>query len=208
MGGRSTQLRSRRKKIKVNPGSLRPGIISDLAACKAAFDQTGIPWVITDGIVLGYIRNGEVLAWDTDLDLGIFREITAAEWNKLAAALRVAKFGIRRTKQDFIYGRRRVKFNLWLFHPKGELCEAFPRSTKGFKFVDEMRWFREPRHVKFLGSTYPIPNHTEEYLDTHYGTDWRTRVVKDHKAWFAEKRRRAQKGGDLWPKMLKLNENP
>ena len=167
-----------------------------------------MPWVITDGIVLGYIRNGDVLDWDTDLDLGVFREISDVEWKKLALALREAGFSINLRKQDFVFGRRKVKFNLWLFHPKGELCEAFPRTTRGYKFVEKRRWFSEPRYVSFLGSTYPIPAHTEEYLDTHYGLDWRTRVVKDHRLWFQEKRKRAQKGGDLWPKMLKLDEDP
>ena len=32
-------------------------IASDLLACKNAFEKVGIPWVITDGIVLGYARN-------------------------------------------------------------------------------------------------------------------------------------------------------
>jgi len=31
-------------------------ITEDLAACKTAFDQAEVPWVIMGGVVLGYAR--------------------------------------------------------------------------------------------------------------------------------------------------------
>jgi len=54
----------------------KEGIISDLVACKKAFDKINIPWVIIGGIVLGYARYKDIMEWDTDLDVGIFVELS------------------------------------------------------------------------------------------------------------------------------------
>jgi len=202
-------MKRKRKKI-IPPESaklMKDHIASDLVACRAAFDQVKIPWVITDGIVLGYVRHGDVMPWDTDLDLAVFQELTDLEWKGLFTALRKSGFGIRDLKQDFVYGRRRVKFNLWLFHKKGDFYESFPITTPGLKFVEKAEWYDEPQFVEFLGSTYPMPNHVMNYLDLHYGADWKTRIVKDHKAWFEEKRRRAL-DGELWPRIMRIEKTP
>ena len=82
-------------------------IASDLAACKLAFEQVNIPWVITDGIVLGYARNKEIMPWDTDVDMGVFIEITDKQWNSIYKALLKNGFRIKRpTRDDFIWGTR------------------------------------------------------------------------------------------------------
>ena len=205
--------------MKKKRSPTKAGIISDLAACRAAFDSVKIPWVITDGIVLGYARQKDVLAWDTDLDLGIFREISPQEWRKLFEALRGAGFGIKNLKQDFVYGRRRVKFNLWLYHKKGGFYEAYPRTTPDVKFVEKAKWYDKPQLVKFLGSKYPMPNHLEDYLVCRYGTDWKTEKP-GHSKWRQEKfgtssgrfepviwrASRCGPKGDLWPKILNKGE--
>lgn len=181
---------------------MKGGIASDLIACHAAFAEVKIPWVITDGIVLGYVRHGDIMDWDTDLDLAVFKELSDSEWRRLHKSLASHGFRTRAAKQDFIYSRRRVKLNLWLFHRNGKYYEAFPKTTPGLKFVEKVEWYENPRTVKFLGKTFLIPAYTENYLDTHYGKDWRTRIVKNHKAWFNEKRRRALEG-ELWPIIVK-----
>ena len=216
----------KKKVVKANPIKkkklqLKDKIISDLAACKAAFDSVKIPWVITDGIVLGYARKGDVLPWDTDLDLGVFCEISSSEWNKLHAALRKEGFGIRNLKQDFVYGKREVKFNMWLFHKEGGFYVSSPRSTPGVKFVEKEMWFDKPQLVKFLGRIYPMPNYLKDYLVTHYGSDWKVEKP-GHSKWRLEKfgtassryepdvwlASRCGPSGDLWPKIIRKVDTP
>jgi len=192
-------------------------ITSDLVACKKAFDQASIPWVIMGGIVLGYARYKEIMEWDTDLDVGVFVELNTYEWQSLYNALNINGFKFAKEKTDFIYCNRKAEFNMWMFHKNGDYYEAFPKSTPGIKFVEKAIWYDEPQIVDFLGSRYPMPNNMDDYLVCQYGTDWKTNVVKDHEQYYIDKRGtrdisswpagRATKKGDMWPKTLKINDN-
>ena len=198
---------------------MRTRIIRDLVACKAAFDSVGIPWVITDGIVLGYVREKNVLAQDTDLDLGVFREISLQEWQKLFKALYGAGFCIKNVKQDFVYGKRESKLNSWFYHKRGEFYEAFPRTTPGIKFVEKAEWYDEIQSVNFLGAVYPMPNNLEDYIVCRYGKDW-MEPKYTHDQWRLEKfgtsssrfkpgvwlSSRCGPKGDLWPKIMRAED--
>lgn len=210
----------RKKKIRRDlESSVRDGIASDLFACKEAFDQAQVSWVIIDGIVLGYARERNILSWDTDLDVGIFCGISPEKWQELYVAFRNAGFNVKNRKQDFVFGRRSVKLNLWIYHKKGKFYEAFPYTTPGIKFVEKTEWFDEPQLVKFLGDRYPMPDHLEDYLIYHYGTDWQLEKP-NHEDWRKEKfgvssgrfkpaawlASRCGPEGDLWPRIMKIND--
>jgi len=195
-------------------------LASDLLACKKAFDNVKIPWVITDGIVLGYARYKNIMEWDTDVDLAVFEEINKKQWKALFNSLIKEGFRIRKGKADFVCGGRLNSFNLWFFHKKGNFYEAFPTTTPGMKFVEKAIWYDKPQMVDFLGSKYPMPNDINDYLNYHYGNDWETNIIKDHKTWFKKKRGgdgkfisqplwlngRSGKDGDLWPKIIKIDD--
>jgi hypothetical protein len=199
---------------------MKKAIASDLLACKTAFDLVDIPWVIQGGIVLGYGRYKDIMAWDTDLDLGVFVELNVVERKDLFKALRGQGFRVNSKKRDFIFGRRETPLNLWFFHKNGKFYESFPTSTPGHKFIEKALWYDEPQIVDFLDSQYPMPNHIDDFLDAHYGPDWKTNVIKNHGKYFKEKRgkrndipdwysnRRRKSDGQLWwPAILKLDED-
>jgi hypothetical protein len=195
-------------------------ILADLIACKAAFDKVGIPWVIMGGVVLGYARYNEIMAWDTDLDVGVFVEITNKQWKDLRNSFRKKGFRMPDHGADYIHCNRKSSFEVWFWHKNGDCYEAFPATTPGFKFVEKAAWFDEPQTVEFLGDEYPMPNHIEDFLDGHYGKGWKTNVIKDHGQYFREKRgdpqniaswilnRKRKKDRKLWwPAFLKVDEN-
>ena len=191
---------------------------SDLLGCKKAFDNAGVPWVIMDGIVLGYARNKKVMEWDTDLDFAVFGEINMTQWQAVYNSFIKEGFRIKKKKSDFICGGRSTPFNFWFFHKKGNFYESFPKSTPGKKFVEKAIWYDKPQMVDFLGTKFPMPNHINDYLDNHYGKDWKTNIIKDHKTWRINKMGeyavvtnkslsgRSGKSGDLWPKVIKIND--
>ena len=102
---------------------MKAAIASDLAACKAAFEQINTPWVIQGGAVLGYGRYKDIMAWDTDLDMAVFAEVSAAQRKAIFNSMRKHGFGIAERGKDFIMGKREVTLNLWFFHPK---CPTYP----------------------------------------------------------------------------------
>jgi len=195
-------------------------ILADLAACKAAFDEVGIPWSIMGGVVLGYARYNEIMAWDIDLDVGVFVEITDKQWQHLYTSLRKKRFKIPNYRMDYVHCNRKSSFEVWFWHKNGDWYEAFPTTTPGFKFVEKAKWFDKPQMVQFLGDEYPMPNHIEDFLDGHYGKDWKTNVMKDPTQYVREKRgdpknvsswilnRKRKSDGNLWwPAFLKIDEN-
>ena len=175
----------------------RAAISSDLEACKSAFDQAEVPWVIIGGIVLGYARYKEIMAWDTDVDIAVSVELDKFKWQKLYASLNTNGFRFGNKKTDFILSNRKAEFNMWMFHKNGNYYEAFPESTPGIKFVEKAIWYDEPQIVDFLGSKYPIPNNLDDYLVCQYGMDWKTNVVKDHEQYYLDKR--GTRDVNSWP---------
>jgi len=195
----------------------KAAIISDLAACKAAFDKVNIPWIIMGGVVLGYARYEDVMPWDTDLDIAVVALLTVDKRKALNNSLISNGFKLNQRAGDFVYGTRKSPFNGWFFHKNGNFYEAFPKSTPGFKFVEKAVWYDAPQIVDFLGDKYPMPNNIDDYLVCQYGHDWKTNIVKDHEQYFLDKRGsrgtatfttgRTSKNGDMWPKTLEINDN-
>jgi len=193
-------------------------IASDLLACKNAFDVAGVPWVIIGGIVLGYARYNKIMDWDTDLDIGVFVELSKNRQTKLYNELRNNKF-ILKGNSDFIYGGRETPFNMMIYHKNGNFYESFPQTMKGFKYVEKAEWYDEPQIVEFLSDKYPMPQHIDDYVACHYGKGWKSNIVKNHEEYYLDKRgargiansskwlsSRGGKHGDLWPKILRCED--
>jgi len=193
-------------------------ITSDLKACKAAFDQVDVPWVIIEGIVLGYARYKDIMPWDTDVDAGIFIEITDVQW--CAVLLSLQKYGFKKNGElnDFAHFFRKVVLDLHRFHKDGDYYVCSPTPCR-HRYIEKASWFDEPQTVDFIGSKYTMPNHVEDFVSAHYGSDWKTNIIKNHDEYFIDARgsldhtawingnSRCNKNGDLWPKILTIEEN-
>ena len=197
----------------------KKNIIADLVACKAAFAAVRIPWVLVDGLVLGYLRHRDVTPGDTDLDFAVCKELSPSEWQLLFSSLRGFGFRFKNLQTDFVYGGRTVKFNFWMYHKKGSFYEVFPKSTPGVKFVEKAKWYDKIQLVNFLGDFYPVPTHIEDYVACRYGADWKE-VSYTHHDWRKEKygtygagferdvwlKSRCGPKGDLWPRIMKVGD--
>jgi len=197
----------------------REDVTSDLVACKKVFDVVGVHWVIMGGIVLGYARYNDIMPWDTDVDIGIFGEVSDGEWQIIVQNLRFQGFRqVIVQKADFTYCFRKTNLDLWLYHKTGDYYEAFPPTTPGLKFIEKAMWYDEPQMVQFVGDEYPMPNYINDYLDCRYGRGWETHIMGNHDDFFTYKRGhrsdqaiwpvgRCGKHGPLWPKILKIEES-
>jgi len=80
---------------------MKTKIISDMGALRAAFDQAKIPWVNLYGVALGYGRYKDIMAWDTDIDMGVFVELTDEQRQSLNEALIAHGFWLHNRNDDF-----------------------------------------------------------------------------------------------------------
>jgi phosphorylcholine metabolism protein LicD len=197
--------------------SKKENIKLDLFDIKKVFDKVGIPWVIVGGVVLGYARYKDIMDWDTDLDIVIYKELSDSEWKQLWQEFYKNNFNFPVTRVDFMYCNRRIECNIDTYHKKGDYYYSFPKSTPGIKFVEKAEYFDNVQLVEFLGDRFPIPGNIESFVADHYGADWETNIIKDHAQYFNDKRgsrnqkdwvtSRASKHGDLWPKALRIDDN-
>jgi hypothetical protein len=63
----------------------REHIIKDLIDTKHAFDSTGIPFLLYHGNLLGLVKYGDIMEWDTDIDLAVTRTVTDYDKGMLTA---------------------------------------------------------------------------------------------------------------------------
>jgi len=196
---------------------MKTKIISDMGALRAAFDQAKIPWVNLYGVALGYGRYKDIMAWDTDIDMGVFVELTDEQRQSLNEALIAHGFWLHNRNDDFVYCKRTVSLNIFFFHKNGNYYESFPKSTPGIKFIQKASWFDNPQEVDFLGDKYLMPNHIDDFLTCYYGKDWETNIIKNHSQFFMDKRGgkaqsawtkgRSGKYGDLWPTIMSTKDD-
>ena len=53
-----------------------------LKRCIQVFDKYGIKWWLTDGSLLGAVRENDIISWDDDIDIGIDNDSYAMLWAK------------------------------------------------------------------------------------------------------------------------------
>lgn len=194
-------------------------ISSDLAACKRAFDQAGVPWVIMGGITLGYARYKDIMPWDTDLDIGICTEMTSTQWQSVLFALQKQHFRKNGEVNDFAHFFRKVVLDLHVFHKDGNFYVCAPKPYK-HRYVERAKWLDEIQTVDFIGDKFPMPNHIEDFVSAHYGPDWKTNIIKNHAEYHKVKRGdpgdpnhwflnrfRKEDGRFWWPALLMSHEN-
>jgi hypothetical protein len=143
-----------------------------------------IPYWLDAGTLLGIYRDGDLISWDYDADIGIPAECC----NKVAALAYkfLPRYIIRKrpVNSRWIPGETRVvkvkttweKLQQVNFHI--DLFCVYKVKDK-YRWVDsgvhkqvDAKFFDTRDYIKWEGYKIPIPAHTEEYLNLRYG-NWR-----------------------------------
>lgn len=133
-------------------------------------DKLGVKAFLISGTLLGYLRDGNFIPWDKDIDVGV---LTASiQPSALEHAFdRSTEFLVRRL--DFNAERLRVN------HVNGIMIDIFPHyaGSDGKVWHDgtATRWWNSPfdlTEIGFLGTRQFVPSDPERYLDENYGS-WR-----------------------------------
>ncbi|UYO00443.1 MAG: LicD family protein [Devosia sp.] len=140
--------------------------LADLRQSCVVFGTT--PFLIS-GTLLGYVREGAIIGWDKDIDVGVFG--TAESLGELGEKLAAnSAFHVRRI--DFVEKRLRVR------HWNGVDVDIFLHYQEGDKVWHDgsvTRWWNSPfelKTVEFIGVEQSVPVDPERYLEENYG-NWR-----------------------------------
>lgn len=148
-----------------------------LVALKKALDVEGVPFFLAYGTLLGVIRDGDLLPFDKDLDVGLPWNIPRDELiNRL-----VVRHGFSHPKHLLITSEQKewniailhqetgISIDLFFFKPisDGALSGFYKKPPVLWKFPT----FRLTT-IKWLGQQWNVPDSPENFLTTVYGDTW------------------------------------
>ncbi|WP_044406936.1 tetratricopeptide repeat protein [Thiomicrospira microaerophila] len=140
-------------------------VLQDL---KTALDQASIEFFLVSGTLLGAVREGQLLAHDKDLDIGIWQTTTSVQL--IQALGKTGKFKLNKSRSPF---------TIKIQHINGIPVDIFYHIKTPDTYYHEVlkcTWHNAPftlAELEFLGDTYLVPDPPERYLAENYGEDWR-----------------------------------
>lgn len=160
--------------------SLRSGLdqatsVTLLRSARSVLDNSGVRFLLLFGTVLGAIRSGRFIDFDTDIDIGIAEDRRAdviADVNDLK--YQRLGLGVFRENEFLIsleYGGHYL--DAYFFKPELE------RYVCGQYSLTRSEW-EQPEELLFLGETFLVPNNPTNYLVSKYGENWREPIVGKH----------------------------
>jgi lipopolysaccharide cholinephosphotransferase len=151
-----------------------------------------IPYILEAGTLLGVVREGRLLPWDTDVDITVLYQnadqIRKLKWKLFLKGYRMRIRRFERNVGPFKKGDIRIikiqTTYLWLFKHhtlmdiflKYKIGEAYYWALKGEKYIikrSPSEYYENTKWIEFMGNLFTVPAKAEEYLAYHYGADWR-----------------------------------
>lgn len=148
----------------------------------AVLNKLDIPFFLSSGTCLGYVREHNFINHDYDLDLGIFvKDYTPALIDEMSRAglylYRV--YGTLQTGMELSFyapykpTRRRAKVDIFVHVEDDDKICWFSYNKERTKKLQYCVSKFDLEKVDFFGVKVNIPNPAKKYLEEHYGKDWR-----------------------------------
>lgn len=160
---------------------LRAPLLDAIEEALGALRSAGVEAFLAYGTALGAIRDGKLIGYDSDADLGyvsrhehpvdVIRESFALQRSLQAMGYRITRysggaFKIYVPEGDGVYRGLDV-FGGYLrdgkLHLLGEICTPYREE-----------WIYPLGEATLEGRTFPVPRNTDEFLVATYGPRWRT----------------------------------
>jgi phosphorylcholine metabolism protein LicD len=139
-------------------------------------DDLKFNYFLCSGILLGAIRDNDLIKWDWDIEISSFDTELYPKIDLISSKLKEANFKISRIVRD----KDNLKIDFIGFYPKnvtGYTIEAYKyskiRNVYWRKdYTIPSKYLNKLSKISFLGRQFNCPNHVYEFLNFSYG-DWK-----------------------------------
>jgi hypothetical protein len=155
---------------------------------KKVMDKAGIIFWLEYGTLLGAVREGKIIEWDTDGDVGVWIDdipkMRKLEKEFLAEGLRVdyqpthPYVALKISDRESILVIDICTFDIIQWKNKKWIARIVEGKLLNIK-ADEFT-YRHFKKINFLGTDFYIPFYAENALEFLYGKNWRTPIRRDN----------------------------
>lgn len=146
------------------------------------FKVIGVPPLVTDGVVLGYLREGDFIKWDPDVDFFIDLKNATNNKDRLIDLLLKKEFKIISVNNNFeTWKIRAVKCNYFVEIRAWSIKDNYwsRHDLTGRHYLVPTHFFSETRVANLRGVKFLVPSETTDYLKYMYG-DWQTPIQSNN----------------------------
>lgn len=149
-----------------------------LVALQQVLDRSGHKAFLVSGTLLGYAREGQLLAHDKDIDVGVMNwesqfdiVLALAESDEFAMNTRTM-VGAQTYALVVLHVPTGITIDVFLYHPEGDKLVTGVQSQFGYlqKFAFTPFGLRQ---VDFLGIKVYVPDDVDRNLTENFGAGWR-----------------------------------
>jgi len=149
-----------------------------LKEVKEVLDKAGVTFWIDFGTLLGFYREGGFLRGDPDIDIGVKRE---DQDKVIAVASELEKIGkviirVDMAEKHYLAGYKIYRDDFWIDIQFFWNCDdkwISPISEWPKVMVFKEEYYNNLVDIEIKGVKFKMPEKIEEYLELHYGKDWR-----------------------------------
>ena len=146
-----------------------------LKEAKQILDQLGVVFFLRQGTCLGAIRDGAIIPWDDDIDLGSIFEtdgVTEEMIQTVASAFEDCGYFTKVERNDHYVAVAMMKSSTRIDWTCYRIIDDSIVHYPGLRIP--ARLFAQLKEIDFIGAKFLVPNPPEEYLLFKYGVDWAT----------------------------------
>ncbi|MDA1004058.1 MAG: LicD family protein [Chloroflexi bacterium] len=146
-----------------------------LREAKQIFDDHGVVFFLRQGTALGAIRDGALIPWDDDLDLGSIIGMHGFDEPQIAPvveAFRAIDCYVEVHPEGLYTSVKIMKYRIRIDWQCYRVLKGTIAHYPGVPFP--IRLFERFEDATIDGVTYRVPSPSDDYLQLKYGPGWRT----------------------------------